>query len=94
MLPISDESILSGLGALGGGRAENLDSMDFGMTDFSALDEAFGGIASPEKKPEILPDVAEEVVQRGGQHGERRIELSELRIEMTAQEGPRAFGFS
>lgn len=64
------------------------------MTDFSALDEAFDGATTPEKKPDRVSGTAEEVVRAGGESGERRIELSELRIEMTAQEGPRAFLFS
>lgn len=64
------------------------------FTDFSALDEAFGGPSLPLLKP--LESVAEaapgvEGTQRGDEDQEKRVDLCELRVQMNALEGPRTF---
>lgn len=75
-------------------------STDF--ADFSALDEAFGGGASS-YKVESTPAMGQKVEDdrddgdheseqsryASGDDGEKRIELSEIRIELMCQDGPR-----
>lgn len=68
---------------------------DFGneLTDFSALDEAFGGPSIPAPKPqepvaEAAPG-ATEGARRGDEDQEKRVDLCELKVQMNALEGPR-----
>lgn len=63
------------------------------FTDFSALDEAFGGPLMPAQKSQVSVAEAAPGAAEGGRRGdddqEQRVDLCELRVQMNAMEGPR-----
>lgn len=78
--------------------ASSPDDFSNDFTDFSALDEAFGGPSVPPPVPIVEPPT-EGVVQQGERASggdddhEKKVDLCEVRVQMNALEGPRkSFG--